>query len=330
MLDDLVQTIETLQKRIKEHGPHIGIYESRTRVTLIDPMLCALGWDVADPTLVQIEPRTSDGWADYALLDGNGKIVFFVEAKKLADTASPVNQIVGYVVSENIQNNTNVRYAATTNGDVWRVYDVTAQKEVLKVEISGDDAAKCALDFLSLWRRSLRNGSLNFPNEPLYSDEASLIVHSPIPDSAEKSTPEVSGVVTLTPPPPPGWTPLTASFETTGHPAPESIQFPDGTSASTKHWRDILSQSALWLNAMGKLSPSQCPVPMSASKKSKRYLFNTEPRHVSGDDFKHPVKLGYSGMFMEANLSASAIVSLARREIEKFGFDPAAVNLKLS
>ena len=89
MLDGLVQTIEMLKARIKEHGPHIGAYESRTRVALIDPMLCALGWDVSDPDIVQIEPRTVNGWADYALLGGNRKPVIFVEAKKLADKDSP-------------------------------------------------------------------------------------------------------------------------------------------------------------------------------------------------------------------------------------------------
>ena len=83
LLGGLVQTIETLQKRIKEHGSHIGAYESRTRVTLINPMLSALGWDVDDPSAVEIEPKTDEGWADYALLGSNGKPVIFVEAKKL-------------------------------------------------------------------------------------------------------------------------------------------------------------------------------------------------------------------------------------------------------
>ncbi len=48
MLDDLVQTIETLKQRVKDHRSDIENYESRTRVTLIDPLLCALGWDVSD------------------------------------------------------------------------------------------------------------------------------------------------------------------------------------------------------------------------------------------------------------------------------------------
>ena len=108
MLDDLVQTIETLKQRIKDHRDHIQNYESRTRVTLIDPLLRALGWDVSDPSIVRIEHNVDAGRPDYALLGMNTQPVLFVEAKKLAENASPVAQIVSYVVTENIQNKTNV------------------------------------------------------------------------------------------------------------------------------------------------------------------------------------------------------------------------------
>ena len=54
-LDDLVQVIETVQKRIRDHGDSLRQNEIRTRVVLIDPLLTALGWDVADPGLVTAE-----------------------------------------------------------------------------------------------------------------------------------------------------------------------------------------------------------------------------------------------------------------------------------
>ena len=47
-LDDLVHVIETLQQRIKDHGDSLRQNETRTRMALIDPLLQALGWDVAD------------------------------------------------------------------------------------------------------------------------------------------------------------------------------------------------------------------------------------------------------------------------------------------
>ena len=159
MLNDLVQTIETLQERIRMRGSFIGDYESRTRVSLIDPMLCALGWDVSDPDLVHIEPRTADGWADYALMNRNTPVIF-VEAKKLADRDIPIRQTVGYAVSENLEHRSNVRYCACTNGDRWEVFDIRAQESVMSVSLSGEDAPKCALKLLGLWRDSLLSDGL--------------------------------------------------------------------------------------------------------------------------------------------------------------------------
>ncbi len=168
MLDDLVQTIETLKKRIRNHRDDIQNYESRTRVTLIDPILRVLGWDVSDPAIVQIEPKGPGGWADYALLGNNGRtVVIFVEAKRLSIKDSPITQTVGYAVSENIENNANVRYCASTNGDTWEVYDITSQKSVMKASIATEDAAKCALKFLSLWRRSMADGVFDSVVEPV-------------------------------------------------------------------------------------------------------------------------------------------------------------------
>ena len=151
MLDKLVQTIETLKARIKEHRDHIGAYESRTRVTLVDPMLSVLGWDVSDPDLVEIEPPIGRGWADYALLKGNRRPVIFVEAKKLADKDSPITQMVSYAVSAAINHKMDVRYCASTNGDRWEVYDLNTRSLVMEVSIAQDDTAECALKLLSLW-----------------------------------------------------------------------------------------------------------------------------------------------------------------------------------
>ena len=43
MLEDLVQVIETIQRRIVEHRPSLSGNETRTRMALIDPLLTVLG-----------------------------------------------------------------------------------------------------------------------------------------------------------------------------------------------------------------------------------------------------------------------------------------------
>ena len=185
MLDKLLKTIETLKARIKEHESYFhvgGKPEARTRAALIDPMLSALEWDVTNPGLVEIEPKTIEGWADYALLGSGGNPVFFIEAKKLADRNPDMKQVVSYIIRENAERQTDlVRYGAWTNGDTWEVYDTIGHKVAMKLCISRESAAQCALNFLFLWRRSMRDGCFSVP-----------FVDSPRPEvtPAELSRPE--------------------------------------------------------------------------------------------------------------------------------------------
>ena len=168
LLGELVETIDKLKARIKEHHGYLANYERRTRTSLIDPMLCALGWDVSDPSAVEIEPRTDDGWADYALLGSNGKPVIFVEAKKLAENVkSHAKQSVNYAVGENLNRSPKIQYCAVTNGDIWQVYDVLSQDLILETSVSSPDSAKASLQFLRLWRRTLQGGELEQVVEPL-------------------------------------------------------------------------------------------------------------------------------------------------------------------
>ena len=303
VLDDLVQTIEMLKARIKKHGDHISPYEKRTRVALIDPLLCALGWDVSDPDFVEIETRTANSWADYALLDSNRKPNVFVEAKKLADRDAPITQTVGYAVSENITHGANVRYCASTNGDVWEVYDITAQRSVMKVSIAQDDSAACALKLLGLWRRSLRDNGFNTAVGPLVD------VDPPPPP----------------PPPPFEWTPLMANFEPTGNPAPTAIKLPGGEERPTAYWVSVVKETALWLHRTRVLTRENCQVAIGP----KRYLMSLDNKHQNEQPFSSPIPLGDTGITLEGNFSARDIVRHTKDLLEHFGKDPSQVYLKL-
>ena len=307
MLEDLIQTIETLQKRIREHKDRIENYESRTRVTLIDPMLCVLGWDVSDPNMVEIEPKVTNGWADYALLSSNRRTAVFVEAKKLADKDSPVAQVVSYVVTENIQNNTNVRYCISTNGDAWVVYDITAQKSVMQCSIAKDDAAKCALQFLGLWRRSLSDGVFDSPVEPVI--DVTLLQEEEAPPP---------------PPDPDGWIPLNGNFQSTGQPAPTAISFPDGQIIYADTWRSVLIKTASWLFESSLLTSDNCQIGPGMGS-----LFSLDGKRPDGTSFHGPIRLAHSGIILEVGLSASAIVGRTRRLLKHFEQDPSKVFLQL-
>ena len=96
MLDDFVDLIETLKTRIRDHGRTLRENETRTRMVLVDPLLCALGWDTRNPDFVAAEYSASTGRADYALL-GHGTPVATVEAKKLGEPLHQhLNQMLTY------------------------------------------------------------------------------------------------------------------------------------------------------------------------------------------------------------------------------------------
>ena len=119
MLDDLVNVIETLQRRIRSHGETLRENEIRTRMALIDPLLQALGWDTADPAAVRPEYNVGGLRADYALLTRDGTPAATVEAKKLGESLEPHRkQMVTYA------NMATIRYAGLSDGDRWELYKV--------------------------------------------------------------------------------------------------------------------------------------------------------------------------------------------------------------
>lgn len=79
---------EVLQK-VRDSGQNFSAQlkgnEAATRAALVDPVLRALGWDIADPSRVLVEKTQTVGGkplrVDYALLHGD-QIKIVVEAKK--------------------------------------------------------------------------------------------------------------------------------------------------------------------------------------------------------------------------------------------------------
>lgn len=66
--ESLLKLVETLRKRIDEHGATLRQSETMTRYALVDPLLRELGLDTGNPDLVVPEYKAGSGSADYALL----------------------------------------------------------------------------------------------------------------------------------------------------------------------------------------------------------------------------------------------------------------------
>ena len=109
----LRNAIKSARRRVEVHGEYIASLEVRTRYALVDPILQALGWDLTEPSQVQIEYETKTGQSkpcrvDYALLSP-GKPEILVEAKPLHKDYLAIHR-------------GNVEEKRTRNKDAWRKF----------------------------------------------------------------------------------------------------------------------------------------------------------------------------------------------------------------
>ncbi len=283
MLDDLVGVIETLKTRIQDHRADLQASETRTRMALIDPLLTVLGWDASDPRLVTPEYDVNGKRADYALLNGHGAPVVFLEAKKLdQDLSNHRSQVAAYA------SELGIKYPALTNGNDWEVYDNSKlipieQRNILNVSIAKDPVHQVALKLLLLWRANLASG------QPIEANEPIITVSTQVEQTKKDQQ-------TPTPPNNEGWTSLlNLPPDVSWHDYPSTIRFPNGDErpVNPKNWKHVLIEASEWLIQNGGLTKDKCPI----GQDSNRYIIHTEPMHPSGKSFHNPAQLS-NGLFM--------------------------------
>ena len=324
-LDDLISVIETLQQRIRAHGPTLRENETRTRMALIDPLLTALGWDVSDPALVTPEYSVSGRWADYALLRPDGQPAATIEAKKLGESLTPHRmQMLNY------SNASGVEYAGLTDGDHWELYEVFQRgqledRRILDVSITNMPAYEVALKMLLLWQPNLSSG------QPVEAVEP-LVGSAPVSQSVMPAAPEMSPIIEAPRPVPsepgsiePGWVSLPDFNPPGGSKPPAAIRFPDGSAQEIKRWNDILTAVATWLNASGKLTRSDVPVQSSP----KTYIVHTRPQHPTGNEFFLHREIANGSLIVNTHGSAIQMRRNSRTLLEHCGVNPATVWLQL-
>lgn len=116
--DDFLDRVTTVVTKARRHDL-TSLNEANTKALLIEPILAALGWDVADLDSVTREYKVYDGtYLDYALIV-EAKAVLFCEAKptgKRLEDPKWVSQTINYA------NNEGVVWCVLTDGLRWRVF----------------------------------------------------------------------------------------------------------------------------------------------------------------------------------------------------------------
>jgi predicted type IV restriction endonuclease len=174
---------EELIKRVQERVLHfessqLSLTEAETRRALIDPIFEAIGWDVANPTVVRMEWRKNpdDRPVDYAFMINNAPKLL-VEAEKLREDVTDRkwrDQLLLYSTQ------VGVKWCALTNGNIIRIYNSLAEeaapdKLLFEIEIRTVDtlAGLSIEDFMEklylLSEESLREGKIDEVWDSIYA-----------------------------------------------------------------------------------------------------------------------------------------------------------------
>ena len=269
--------------------------------------------------MVAPEYPATGGRADYALLDGSGKPVILVEAKKLGESLDKAaKQGIQYTLQKG------VLYFVATDGQRWEVYEThkpvpLAEKRIVSFDVgrSISDACRKAL---ALWRPSVldKNSGLQSAPPPLQDTayrrpkrEGSVTAEHDAEDFGKEPRVNIADHRL----PLPG---LADGLELGSQP-PHRLRFPDGSRREVEEWIDVIYEAANWLYINGHLTDSLCPIKLPRSR--TRYLVATKPVHPTGRKFFSPRKVGT--LYLEAHASSTTILRYTEQLIRIVGEDPA-------
>ena len=347
VLEELLETIETLRKRIGEHGQLLSQNETRTRYALIDPLLWGLGWDTEDPAQVVPEYALAPKSADYALLGSDGQPAIIVEAKKLdRPLRDGLSQSIAYCVEQGTP------YFCVTDGRRWAIYETFRQvpvdkKLVTEFDVLKDAPAEVCLKALALWRPSVVEGHVREAETPVLAEQtgteppaAEPAPQWACPECDESFAPEDTRRIarhkqqhTLLHQPEPdpmapradgekSWIRL-SELHVEAHAKPEWLLPPSGVQVSAPSWTVLVAQLAQWLVDMGRLSEATAPIQIG-----KRYVLAQAPTHPDGKAFKRVQRAG--PLYVETNYSAADTIRNARLIIERAEMQPHDFRVRLA
>ena len=294
--------------------------ETRTRMALIDPLLTALGWDVANPAVVTPEYNVRGRWADYALLGHDDRPLATVEAKKLGESlASHRMQMLNY------SNASGVDYAGLTDGNQWELYEVFKRgqledRRVLDLTIMDSPAHECALQLLLLWRPNLASGQPILANEPILVNNAASTepqeTSEPSPAPLPPAAFPTSGD---------GWVRLSEFNPPARSSPPIAIRFSDGQQQSVGRWDEVLVLTVGWLVSKELLSHHNVPVQFNP----RTYLVNSTPVHPTGNSFVNYQNIPGTSLVVNTDLNAAQVRSHTRNLLKHCGINPDNVQLQV-
>lgn len=258
--------------------------ESATRSVLIDPLLRALGWDTANPFMVEIEKTIDKGRVDYALLDINQDIKVIIEAKKLGTALSDKEiflALVKYAFSVGVSD------IFLTDGLYWLHYTNFSpgnQEPSKKLSIKDDDLVEIAAYFVQsvdaarYWPEQKDVDELSESINQLQSQisviqlELAKIKKGSEPSAVteKKSTTAQTKLENMT---------ALLEIGNVTRTKPSELLLPDNTIVPVNTWTDVLSQICMF--TMANNPKMSIPLKDASGKKVELIRLSRPPRGIS-------------------------------------------------
>lgn len=121
-LEVLARTITELRERAKQYQSLMAQNEAQTRISLIDPLLRALGWPLEGPARVLVEVRIGNSRVEYVLRAGEQPLLV-LEAKSLGSTLNIAQAAAVSYACELVRQGQQPRWVGVTDELRWAIYD---------------------------------------------------------------------------------------------------------------------------------------------------------------------------------------------------------------
>ena len=283
----VLQQVRTLSHLYHEK---LSRNEAATRAALIDPVLKALGWDMANPNMVEFEKTFNDTRVDYALYDCQNKIQVIVEAKALGTNLNDsriFSRLVLYVFTHGVKD------IFLTDGIQWLHFSQwqPGNTDSVSLDLANDQLVYCSeylinkLDAAHYWNEEFvdQTPKKTSPVPPIPSPKLTAPDSRPVdiphrlpvaksPESRHtflpRGTPAENKTIDIQ-----GFVPLNSLYgDLRGNRPPKWLRLPDGSMHAIGTWRKILRECVLFVLAHNP----NLPIPLLDKAQRSVYLINNK------------------------------------------------------
>ncbi len=280
-LSNLSDVLMQIKNSASQYRTTLTKNEAATRAVLVDPILRALGWDIANTNMVEVEKTHNNVRADYALYDTNQLPKIIVEAKSLGSNLSKSTVVMSLV---NYAFNFKLNDVFLTDGLMWHHFNefTPGKLQPTKIlDIANDDPVLIAaylvqhIDAAKFWpieetidvlaqridqlESTVQTLSKKFAvfQQPSFNPNKKQILHTA--PASPPATMKKHNFIDLD------------KLDSIAGKKPSLFRLPDGNILDVRAWKDILRESCKFALE----NNPDIPIPFSDHRGKKISLFNT-------------------------------------------------------